>query len=53
MKFIVILYRIVSKERKIETTVLEKILEALIFTSKQAVRLNLIDSELSLEKLNK
>ena len=43
--------RIVSKERKIETTMLEKDIGALIFTSEQAADLNLIDSELSLEKL--
>lgn len=43
--------RIVSKERKIETTVLEEDIGALIFTSAQASDLNLIDSELSLEKL--
>ena len=43
--------RIVSKERKIETTMLEEDIGALIFTSEQAADLNLIDSELSLEKL--
>ena len=52
MKFIVILFRIVSKERKIETNILEEDIGALIFTSEQAADLNLIDSELSLEKLN-
>jgi len=43
--------RIVSKERKIETTMLEEDIGALIFTSEQAADLNLIDSELSLDKL--
>ena len=43
--------RIVSKERKIETTTLEEDIGALIFTSEQASNLNLIDSEISLEKL--
>jgi protease-4 len=45
--------RIVSKERKIETIMLEEDIGALIFTSEQATDLNLIDSELSLEKLIK
>ncbi len=43
--------RIVSKERKIETKTLERDIGALIFTSKQASILNLIDDELSLEEL--
>ena len=43
--------RIVSKERKIETNMLEEEIGALIFTSEQASNLNLIDNELSLEKL--
>ncbi len=43
--------RIVSKERKIETDILEKDIGALIFTSKQASKLNLINGELSLEEL--
>ena len=43
--------RIVSKERKIETNILEEEIGALIFTSEQASNLNLIDNELSLEKL--
>ena len=45
--------RIVSKERKIETAILEEEIGALIFTSRMASDLNLIDSELSLEKLIK
>ena len=45
--------RIVSKERKIETNTLKKDIGALIFTSKHAVELDLIDDELSLEKLIK
>jgi len=43
--------RIVSKERKIETDILEKDIGALIFTSKHAAELNLIDDELNLEEL--
>jgi ClpP class serine protease len=43
--------RIVSKERKIETKTLEEDIGALIFTSKQASALNLIDDELNLEDL--
>jgi ClpP class serine protease len=43
--------RIVSKERKIETRILEEDIGALIFTSDQASALNLIDDELNLEEL--
>ena len=43
--------RIVSKERKIETNTAESDIGALIFTSAQAVKLNLIDDELNLEEL--
>ena len=43
--------RIVSKERKIETRILEEDIGALIFTSDQAYALNLIDDELNLEEL--
>ena len=43
--------RIVSMERKIETNTLEKDIGALIFTSRHAAELNLIDGELSLENL--
>ena len=43
--------RIVSKERKIETKILEEDIGALIFTSDQASALNLIDDELNLEEL--
>ena len=43
--------RIVSKERKIETNTLEEDIGALIFTSKHATELNLIDGELNLEEL--
>ena len=43
--------RIVSKERKIETRILEEDIGALIFTSDQATALNLIDDELNLEEL--
>ena len=43
--------RIVSKERKIETNTLEEDIGALIFTSKHAAKLNLIDGELNLEEL--
>jgi ClpP class serine protease len=43
--------RIVSKERKIETNLLKEEIGALIFNSKQASELNLIDDELNLEQL--
>ena len=43
--------RIVSKERKIEKNILEEDIGALIYTAKQAYRHNLIDDELTLEKL--
>ena len=43
--------RIVSKERKIETKILEEDIGALIFTSTQASAHNLIDDELNLEEL--
>ena len=43
--------RIVSKERKIETSTLEEDIGALIFTSNHAAELNLIDDELNLEEL--
>ena len=43
--------RIVSKERKIETKTLKEDIGALIFTSKQANKLNLIDGELNLNEL--
>jgi len=43
--------RIVSKERKIEINTLKEDIGALIFTSKHAAKLNLIDGELNLEEL--
>ena len=43
--------RIVSKERKIETKTLKDEIGALIFTSKTAYELNLIDDELNLQEL--
>lgn len=43
--------RVISKERKIETDTLINDIGALIYTSKQATKLNLIDEELSLENL--
>ena len=43
--------RIVSKERKIETNILEEDIGALIFTSTHAAELNLIDEELGLNGL--
>ena len=45
--------RIVSKERNIEINTLENDIGALIFTSKHAVELNLIDEELNLQGLIK
>ena len=43
--------RIVSKERKIEINSIKEDIGALIFTSKDAKKLNLIDSELNLAEL--
>jgi len=43
--------RIVSKERKIEINTLKKNIGALIFTSRDASELNLIDGELNLQEL--